>query len=346
MSSPQINAANKNQEGILELESNNKKYIFKFKIYENKLLIQSEMNDSLINHFYEKKFSIEEIHKNKYFLQFDTIEEILNELILKMRMTKPTLIIEKNKINLIISLSSSKFKDINLCLDEKIKNNEDKFQEIYEIVSQLKKENIQLKEEVNTLKEEIKILKEFKNRIEQKEKEKEEEIKGLFDSKILGKDKLLNSKIKNWINSNKKIKAELKYRLSRDGSDFDTFHNLCDGISPNLILIQSENNCRFGGFTYQSWEKKDLQKKDNESFLFSLDYNKKYPQKHKDYNAIYCYSSKGPWFYGGDIGFYGNNMTQCESRRNGNYLDGKGLANNQQENFNVIEVEFFHITIE
>ena len=41
------------------------------------------MNDSLINHCYEKKISIEEIQKNKYFLQFDTIEEILNELILK-----------------------------------------------------------------------------------------------------------------------------------------------------------------------------------------------------------------------------------------------------------------------
>ena len=132
------------------------------------------MNDSLINHFYEKNISIEEIQKNKYFLQFDTIEEILNELILKMRISKPTLIVEKNKINLIISLSSSKFKDINLCLEEKIKNGEDKFQEIYQIVSHLKEENIQLKEEVKTLKEEIKILKEFKNRIEQKEKEKEE----------------------------------------------------------------------------------------------------------------------------------------------------------------------------
>ena len=271
------------------------------------------MNDSLINHCYEKKISIEEIQKNKYFLQFDTIEEILNELILKMRMTKPTLSAGKNKINLIISLSSSKFKDINLDLEEKIKNNDDKFQEIYEIVSQVKEENIKLKEEVEILKEEIKILKEFKERIEQKEKEKEEGIKRLFDSKILRNDKLLNSKIKNWINPNTKIKTELKYRLSRDGPDFKTFHKLCDGISPNLILIQSENNCRFGGFTYQSWEKKDLIKKDNESFLFSLDYNRKFTQTYKDFDAIFCYSSKGPWFYGGDIGFSGNDMTQCQS---------------------------------
>ena len=39
-------------------------------------------------------------------------------------------------------------------------------------------------------------------------------------------------------------------------------------------------------------------------------------------------------------------MTQCESRGSGDYLDGKGLANNQQGKFNVIEVEFFHIIIE
>lgn len=90
-------------------------------------------------------------------------------------MTKPTLSAGKNKINLIISLSSSKFKDINLDLEEKIKNNDDKFQEIYEIVSQVKEENFKLKEEVETLKEEIKILKEFQERIEQKEKKKRKE---------------------------------------------------------------------------------------------------------------------------------------------------------------------------
>ena len=58
------------------------------------------------------------------------------------------------------------------------------------------------------------------------------------------------------------------------------------------------------------------------------------------------FSSYGPWFYGGDIGFYGNNMTQCESGGNEDYLDGQGLANNQKGQFYVIEVEFFHIIFE
>ena len=33
--------------------------------------------------------------------------------------------------------------------------------------------------------------------------------------------------LKNWINPNMKIKAELLYRMSRDGIEVETFHNLC-----------------------------------------------------------------------------------------------------------------------
>ena len=97
--------------------------------------------------------------------------------------------------------------------------------------------------------------------------------------------------------------------MKREGTSFDNFHRLCDNIAPNLLLIKDDKNNFFGGFTKVSWDKSDIQKNDIESFLFSLNKNKKYYQKHKEYNTIFCYKNYGPWFYGGDIGFYSTNMS-------------------------------------
>jgi len=134
--------------------------------------------------------------------------------------------------------------------------------------------------------------------------------------------------------------------LTRDGNSFDTFHKLCDNISPNLLLIKDNKNNIFGGFTKVTWEKKDLTKNDPESFLFSLNKNKKYYQKHKEYETIYCYSAYGPWFYGGDIGFNRNNMSQCISYGTGEYLDESLSTNQPGSYFDVHEVEFYKISFE
>lgn len=43
------------------------------------------------------------------------------------------------------------------------------------------------------------------------------------------------------------------YRGSEDGFSTESFHRLCDGISPTLTIIKSEHNKVFGGFTSVSW---------------------------------------------------------------------------------------------
>ena len=134
--------------------------------------------------------------------------------------------------------------------------------------------------------------------------------------------------------------------MTRDGNSFDTFHKLCDNISPNLLLIKDNKNNIFGGFTKVTWEKKDLIKNDPESFLFSLNKNKKYYQKHKEYKTIYCNSAYGPWFWGGDIGFKSNNMSQCISKGTGEYLDESLSTNQPGSYFDVHEVEFYEISFE
>ena len=271
---PTIALNDKSTEKIIQVIQENNKASFSFKTKENNLIISTEINDSLISHFYNSTISIQEIQKNKYFLQFDTIEEILSELILKSQTKSPIFEKINNNIILKISLNSFKFKDIEFILKEKSKNNDDKFKELYDIVFELKKENSELKKEINNLKigindlkeensqfkEQIKILNDFKNKIEENQKKIEEEKnEKLFYSSIL-KNVQEKKKIKEFISYDKEIESELKYRMTRDGTSFGTFHSKCDYISPNLLLIKDNNGDIFGGFTCVSWEKRILQK--------------------------------------------------------------------------------------
>ena len=360
---PAIGQIDKSIEKIIQIIQENNKISFSFKTKENNLIISTEINDSLISHFYNSIVSMQEIQKNKYFLQFDTIDEILNELILKSQTKAPIFDKANNNIILKIFLLSSKFKDIEFILKEKTKNNDDKFKELYDIVFELKKENSELKKEINNLKNEklqiieqinqfkkqIKILNDFKNKIEEEEKkqkkiEKEKKEK-LFNNSSILKNFQEKMKIKEFISSDKEIESELKYRMTRDGTSFDTFHSKCDYISPNLLLIKDNYGDVFGGFTSVSWEKNYCTKNDTNSFLFSLNKNKKYYQKNKNYWAVFCYQNYGPWFYGGDIGFANKDMSECQSNGNGDYLDESLSRNKPGSYFKVQEVELFKINI-
>ena len=336
------------KEKAIEVVIDNIKTLFQFQLKENGLYISTEIKNSLTTQIYYGTFSEEEIKKNKYFTEY-TLEEIFDELIAKSQMKPIEAFKENDSIKLKIFLLAIKFKDMEFILKPKSKNIEDKFKELYDIVNELKKENIELKQENIQIKEQIKLLMDFKNKIEEKEieREREQEKKHLdLDSNILNDAQKKKNKIKEFISPNQKIKAELKYRLTRDGNSFDTFHKLCDNISPNLLLIKDNKNNIFGGFTKVTWEKKDLSKNDPESFLFSLNKNKKYYQKHKEYKTIYCYSAYGPWFYGGNIGFQSNNMSRCISTGTGEYLDESLSTNQPGSYFDVHEVEFYKISFE
>ena len=63
-------------------------------------------------------------------------------------------------------------------------------------------------------------------------------------------------KLKEWINQIKEgIKTKLLFKLSRDGETIAKFHELCDNIKDNLIIIKAENNTIFGGYCTWNWAK-------------------------------------------------------------------------------------------
>ena len=90
---------------------------------------------------------------------------------------------------------------------------------------------------------------------------------------------------------------KLLYKASVDGGEPIIFHQRCDGKSNTLILIKSNENKRFGGFTSATWDSTSeiIYKDDINSFLFSLDKQNIYPIK--NFNcAICCKDSFGPIF--------------------------------------------------
>ena len=103
--------------------------------------------------------------------------------------------------------------------------------------------------------------------------------------------------IKDWINPNETYNFELLYKASRDGDEVITFHHLCDGKGPTLVVIKNSSDCRFGGFTSVPWSysKNGEWVSDDKAFIFSLDSKKKYPVVNKE-NALYHHAGYGPTF--------------------------------------------------
>ncbi len=103
------------------------------------------------------------------------------------------------------------------------------------------------------------------------------------------------------------ILFKLVYRATRDGDSAEKFHKKCDQIGPNITLVLTLDNRRFGGFTKNNWEhlKEDIKEKEPEigsgksdvdAFCFSIDLNKIYNNNVLDSGVIFCCNSYGPTF--------------------------------------------------
>ena len=102
--------------------------------------------------------------------------------------------------------------------------------------------------------------------------------KYLKDSTIIDNDnngyEFLIKEIENRNNEIKDFK--LIYRGKRDGEEWNNFYDKCNGIENVILLIKSDNNCRFGGYTKVGFKHiNNNAYKDNSAFVFSFD-KKKY----------------------------------------------------------------------
>ena len=337
-----------NKEINFEIKSNTGKMFYINLLNQEEYLIITAYYISNKNKIeYESKFDISYIKKVKLFILYDTINECLEEINLGINTGKSYLVEEKNYINIFIPLNNIKFNEINFKVDLKENINIVNNKEINELKNVIKEQNndiINLKNKVNHLEILVNDLLIFKKDIVGK-------ITFKINSKIV--DSYFNIiLIKNWINninneSSKIIKAKLLYKLSKDGDSIDTFHQKCDNNSPTLLLVETTNGRKFGGYTTCVWSVNKGGKKDGKTFLFSLDEKKLYKKKkeHENERDIYCRKDAGPTFGGNDLYFY-QTLKKGYSASPYYFLDKNDLAKNIKDDFDIKEIEIFKICFE
>lgn len=240
------------------------------------------------------------------------------------------------------------FRENSKLIDENqklIKDNEEYVREN----EKLKKENNDLKQGIaKILKENALQLKNIKSSIETEAKLNYQGLRGdLLRENDITTSLAEKISISKWISKNKQINTVLLYKATDDGDNIKTFHELCDNKGPTLVLIKTTKECRFGGFTGESWDKTDKFKKDNDTFIFSLDQNEKYRIRNSS-EAICCYKNKGPCFgVGHDIcicdGFLGNLSSYSDTPHTFKVKTYYGLCKGEKF-FQVKELEVYQIT--
>ena len=154
---------------------------------------------------------------------------------------------------------------------------------------------------------------------------------------------LITQRIQSYLN--KPINYNLLFFSRTDGDKAETFHKKCDKAKRSLVLIMDNDGNRFGGFTMRSWSGKNIQKKDEKAFVFSVDKNKIFPIL-PDEVAIGCYPTFGPIFFGCQIRVYDNFFNKGGST----YLKGLNYATeedyeltNGNQAYGIKELEVYEV---
>ena len=299
--------------------------------------IRNELNireDSLlkdVDEIYEKNFFGEEIIKQG--------EKLPNKI--KKSLEKCKVIENYNEGNKIISL-------INECLT--IENNIDEINKINDSINKYnnytninivfypkEEDDIQISKIIN----DIKI---FGNIYKSND---------LFEgSSIIANDINKHYILINWIKeevNKKSINSRLIFKMSTHGYNCEDFHKYCDNKNPTLVLIQTTTNRIFGGFTPLKWngDEKPLDP-NNQTFIFSLDLNKKYKMVNTNKQAIKASKEFGPDFGNDDIQLK-KNMKQgvCYADSSCNFIVTAGTeltgGKGNQEDFVTKELEVYQI---
>ena len=305
-------------------------YKIQFGIKGNKDELEIKVIPENLKHmnYYYQNYTINELQKlSKIFAIYETVKDIISflknskyeidekneDLILKFNVYMPD---GKSKI---IELTLKKYlMDINQMIKYLFEENKSIKEHMEKEISNLKNKHESeikmLKDELSNMEEnnvnkELNYNKEISNMKEKNKKLRDEinQFKRIVNLNLMEKVNS-NSQIIQSINSidfilsytkenDKSFKfndIKLLYRGSRDGDRTKTCHELCDNKQNILIIMQSNTEYIFGGYSKIGFKtindrKKIEYKIDNDNFLFSLNLKKIYPViKDKD---IICHIS-------------------------------------------------------
>ena len=218
--------------------------------------------------------------------------------------------------------------------DEEIKSLMDELS-TYRIKAQ---ENEMLKKQIEELQYQIQIMQEHQ------EEDDVKEVKGdiIHDMSEL---EMITKKINK---ENKRIIINLLYKASADSDRAEVFHDKCDEANNTIVLVETKDGKRFGGYTTKSWKGNCVEKADTDAFIFSFDKMKTYDNIPGD-DAIGCYPKFGPIFLGCQIKIFDNAFTKggttFEKELNFNTEEDYELTGGSRT-FEVKDIEVYEVIIE
>ena len=224
---------------------------------------------------------------------------------------------------------------------QKLNNNEEEIKHLVEELDAYKikaQENHLLKKKIEEMEYQIQVMQEHQ------EEDDVKEVKGdiIHDMNEL---EMITKKINK---ENKRIIINLLYKASADSDSAAVFHNKCDEANNTIVLVETKDGKRFGGYTTKSWKGNCVEKADPEAFIFSFDKMKTYDNIPGD-DAIGCYPKFGPIFLGCQIKIFDNAFTRggttFEKELNFNTEEDYELTGGSRT-FEVKDVEVYEVIIE
>ena len=250
-------------------------------------------------------------------------------------------------------------------MEEKIKNLENKVNNFLTEKEELNKQIKILIDENKSIKEELSLIKKNLNLIENSDKNKEiqpvsknSNLKTQHNKSNIFKSKIFNqlSDINFILDEIKKIgqnilEVNLIYRATEEGDKIEKFNKICSNIENELIIIKTNKNYIFGGFTKTGWkENKGKDFYDSNAFIFSYNLKKIYNIKQPEY-ALHCQSGDCRLSFGSTSYaiLIGNNFLSKYSGRIDKMNDYSGESSEREINggskeYKVLELEVFQIT--
>ena len=339
------------------LQDENEKYKEQIINYENEIKIYKDENESyrrqLNDSIYKTKnnelLKIKETYENEIQLLRENFEKLNKE----NESLKEEIEELKNNYTAVTNENESLVNDINN-LKANITNhqkdilNEDEIKRLIEENSVFRikaQENESLKKQIEEYK--VKLKEQNEEREEEEDSQEFIEKNEVIGDIIHNKNEL--DMITNKINKeNKKIIVNLLYKATADSDKASVFHEKCDKAKNSIVLVETENGMRFGGYTTCSWSGNCVDKIDPEAFIFSFDKMKTYDNIPGD-EAIGCYPKFGPIFLGCQIKIFDNFFikggTTFERELNFNTEEDYELTGGDRE-FKVKDIEVYEVLFE
>ena len=281
METPQLNKPSIKEKIFCVISEENHNFKISFQNKIDYLQINAVSYFEIEQHIYESTYTISQIKENKVFIIYDSLDEILAEISQLIDNKKLKVYEKTNYIILNIEFPLLKVKEIVFEIKEKSKNDNDKLNGLFSIISEQKKEIDNLKFENINLKEKLQYLEEKMNKIENDNLKvlnikNGNNILSNIKSKIINlyeHIKFLNSRLqKNEFLKKKEVKYNLIYRATENESLIRKIKEYCGSKVQILLIIKTTKGAKFGGFIQKGINyKSNLNIKDDEAFLFSLD---------------------------------------------------------------------------